>query len=50
MSVFIKKTKYGFEVWTSYGPREIFETISQARKYAKELSEIKPFIYKLPNE
>ncbi len=40
MHPFIKKTRYGFEVWTSCGPREMFDTFSQARKYAMELSKI----------
>ena len=36
LSLFIKKTSYGFEVWTMCGPREVFETKREAEKYIAE--------------
>lgn len=35
---FIKKTQWGFEVWT-IGPREIFDTLYKAEAFSKELRE-----------
>jgi hypothetical protein len=47
MSVTIKKTSAGYEVWTFCGPREIFATLAQAKRYARELEKVPKWNYKL---
>jgi len=40
LSPYIRHTRFGFEVWVSCSPREIFATLSEAERFADNLREV----------